>query len=103
MFVEEPIAAVREAARVAKPGGRYAVMTWDRRSANPWLALIGALAADRFAFDERDPKALLVQPGDGDFHLRPGAGHYGVVASPDGVLPEFVKCEPPRYAAQQES
>ena len=35
MFVEEPIAAVREAARVAKPGGRYAAMTWDRRSAIP--------------------------------------------------------------------
>lgn len=48
MFVEEPIAAVREAARVAKPGGRYAAMTWDRRSANPWLALILDAVGEQF-------------------------------------------------------
>jgi len=48
MFVEEPIAAVREAARVAKPGGRYAAMAWDRRSANPWLALILDVVGEQF-------------------------------------------------------
>ncbi|MFN8132585.1 MAG: methyltransferase domain-containing protein [Solirubrobacteraceae bacterium] len=40
MFAPEPAAAVREAGRVLRPGGRYAVMTWDTRAANPWLGLI---------------------------------------------------------------
>src|SRR4051794_7656593 len=40
MFAEEPAAAVREAARVLRPGGRYAAIVWDRREANPWLGLI---------------------------------------------------------------
>jgi SAM-dependent methyltransferase len=39
MFAEDPVAAVREAARVLRPGRRYAAMTWDRRDANPWLGL----------------------------------------------------------------
>jgi len=39
MFVENPVAAIREAARVLRPGRRYAAMTWDRREANPWLGL----------------------------------------------------------------
>jgi SAM-dependent methyltransferase len=40
MFAEPPAAAVGEAARVLRPGGRYAAITWDARSANPWLGLI---------------------------------------------------------------
>ncbi len=40
MFVEDPVQAVAEAARVLRAGGRYAVMTWDRREANPWLGLV---------------------------------------------------------------
>lgn len=40
MFAEPPSAAVREAARVLRPGGRYAAITWDARAANPWLGLI---------------------------------------------------------------
>src|SRR5436305_4986623 len=48
MFVEEPVLAVREAARVVKPGRRYAAMTWDRRSANPWLGLILDAVGEQF-------------------------------------------------------
>jgi ubiquinone/menaquinone biosynthesis C-methylase UbiE len=33
LFVEDPAAVVVEAVRVLRPGGRYAVMTWDRRPA----------------------------------------------------------------------
>jgi SAM-dependent methyltransferase len=40
MFVEDPFGAVREAARVLRPGGGYAVMTWGPRELNPWLGLV---------------------------------------------------------------
>ncbi|WP_372792123.1 class I SAM-dependent methyltransferase [Paraconexibacter sp.] len=40
MFAPEPATAVREAARVLRPDGRYAAMTWGPRSQNAWLGLI---------------------------------------------------------------
>jgi len=40
MFVEDPVQTVAEAVRVLRAGGRYAVMTWDRREVNPWLGLV---------------------------------------------------------------
>jgi ubiquinone/menaquinone biosynthesis C-methylase UbiE len=40
MFVEDPAPTVAEAVRVLRAGGRYAVMTWDRREVNPWLGLV---------------------------------------------------------------
>jgi ubiquinone/menaquinone biosynthesis C-methylase UbiE len=40
MFVEDPARTVAEAVRVLRAGGRYAVMTWDRREVNPWLGLV---------------------------------------------------------------
>jgi SAM-dependent methyltransferase len=40
MFVEDPVQTIAEAVRVLRDSGRYAVMTWDRREANPWLALV---------------------------------------------------------------
>ena len=40
MFVEDPAQTVAEAVRVLRAGGRYAVMTWDRREMNPWLGLV---------------------------------------------------------------
>jgi ubiquinone/menaquinone biosynthesis C-methylase UbiE len=40
MFVEDPAQTVAEAVRVLRAGGRYAVMTWDRREVNPWLGLV---------------------------------------------------------------
>ena len=40
MFAEDPVATVAEAVRVLRPGGRYAVMTWDRREVNPWLGVV---------------------------------------------------------------
>jgi SAM-dependent methyltransferase len=48
MFVEEPIGAVREAARVLRPGGRYAAMTWGPREQNPWLGLVLDAVGEQF-------------------------------------------------------
>jgi hypothetical protein len=48
MFVESPVETVAEAVRVLRGGGRYAVMTWDRREANPWLGLVLDAVSEQF-------------------------------------------------------
>jgi SAM-dependent methyltransferase len=48
MFVEDPAGAVREAARVLRPGGRYAAMTWGPRDLNPWLGLVLDSVGEQF-------------------------------------------------------
>jgi SAM-dependent methyltransferase len=40
MFADDPVAAVGEAARVLRPDGRFAAMTWARRADNPWLGIV---------------------------------------------------------------
>ncbi len=69
MFAADPQAAIREAVRVLRGGGRYAVMTWAARDANPWLGLafdaVGAQFGVPFPppgvpgpFAHPDPEAL---------------------------------------------
>jgi SAM-dependent methyltransferase len=48
MFVEDPVETAAEAVRVLRAGGRYAVMTWDRREANPWLGLVLDAVSEQF-------------------------------------------------------
>jgi SAM-dependent methyltransferase len=48
MFVEDAVGAVREAARVLRPGGRYAAMTWGPREENPWLGLVLDAVSEQF-------------------------------------------------------
>jgi SAM-dependent methyltransferase len=48
MFVEDPVGAVQEAARVLRPGGRYAAMTWGPRDLNPWLGLVLDAVGEQF-------------------------------------------------------
>jgi SAM-dependent methyltransferase len=48
MFAEDPVAAVREAVRVLRAGGRYVTMTWDRRERNPWLGLVLDAVGEQF-------------------------------------------------------
>lgn len=48
MFAEDGAAAVREAARVLRPGGRYAAMTWGPRHLNPWLGLVFDAVGEQF-------------------------------------------------------
>jgi SAM-dependent methyltransferase len=47
MFAADPVAAVREAVRVLRPGGRYASMTWGPRDQNPWLGIIMDAVAEQ--------------------------------------------------------
>ena len=48
MFVEDHGGAVREAARVLRPGGRYAAMTWGPREENPWLGCVFDAVGEQF-------------------------------------------------------
>jgi SAM-dependent methyltransferase len=48
MFVEDGAAAVREAIRVLRPGGRYAAMTWGPREQNPWLGSVLDAVGEQF-------------------------------------------------------
>ncbi len=76
MFVEDPAAAVREAARVLRPGGRYAAMTWGPREQNPWLGLALDAVGEQFGvpfpppsvrgpFSLEDPSLLAASLRDG--------------------------------------
>lgn len=89
MFAESPIEGVREAARVLRPGGRYGVITWDERAANPWLGLILDAVGEQFgvpfpppsvpgpfSLDDQDQlRSLLAEGGFDDVSVR-------VVAAP---------------------
>jgi SAM-dependent methyltransferase len=55
MFCEAPADAVREVVRVLRPAGRYATMTWDARSANPWLGLIFDAVGEQFGAEFPPP------------------------------------------------
>jgi SAM-dependent methyltransferase len=48
MFVEDAAGAVQEAARVLRPGGGYAAMTWGPRDLNPWLGLVLDAVGEQF-------------------------------------------------------
>lgn len=48
MFADEPVGAVKEAARVLRPGGALAAMTWGPRSMNPWLGLVLDAVGEQF-------------------------------------------------------
>jgi SAM-dependent methyltransferase len=48
MFVEDPPAAVCEAARVLSGGGRFATLVWASRAQNPWLGLVLDAVGEQF-------------------------------------------------------
>lgn len=49
MLMADPLAAVRESARVLRGGGRLAVSVWAEAPANPWVALPMKAIAEHFA------------------------------------------------------
>ena len=87
MFFADRVAALREMARVARPGGRIALSVWDRAEASPgYAAMIGLIgemfgpeAADAlrapFLLGDRDAlRALLDEAGLGAVEVRTEAG-----------------------------
>jgi SAM-dependent methyltransferase len=46
MLVPDPAAAVREIARVLRPGGRVVVTVWGPRAENPWLGVVFDVVRD---------------------------------------------------------
>lgn len=55
MFAPDPNLPVVEAARVLKPGGRYAAAVWDDRAENPWLAVLLDAAGAELGFEVPPP------------------------------------------------
>lgn len=47
MLMADPGAALSEARRVLRPGGRIALAVWDEASRNPWLTVPGGLLRER--------------------------------------------------------
>ena len=48
MLAEDPVATVSEAARVLRPGGTYAAMTWAPREENPWIGVVFDAVGEQF-------------------------------------------------------
>jgi SAM-dependent methyltransferase len=67
MLTVDPGAAVREARRVLKPGGRLAVAVWDEARLNPWATSPGRALVELGYAEPPDPNA------PGMFRLAPAS------------------------------
>ncbi|CAN5577820.1 class I SAM-dependent methyltransferase [soil metagenome] len=83
MLTADPGAALREARRVLRPGGRVALAAWDAPEANPWAALPNAELVERGLAEPRD----LGKPGM--FSFSP-PGHIEALLSGAGFVETVV-------------
>jgi SAM-dependent methyltransferase len=67
MLVVDPAAAVQEARRVLRPGGKLAVAVWDESRFNPWATIPGRALVELGLAERPDPDApgmfALAAPG----------------------------------------
>lgn len=66
MLMADPAAALAEARRVLRPGGRVALAVWDAIAANPWALLPGLELIERGLAPAPDPSS---EPRPGPFAL----------------------------------
>ena len=57
MLFPDPVAAIREMLRVAKPGGRIAIAVWGPRESNPFFHVVADIASRYVESPPEDPDA----------------------------------------------
>lgn len=57
MLIPDPAAAMHEARRVVRPGGRIALAVWDERAHNPWATIPGRAMVELGHTSPPDPNA----------------------------------------------